>query len=250
MSGILQIVGQTSGVSHLLSIDSGGRALLKDADNITQTTAINTKLTAIDAVLDNSLVQQTACATDLAAIEVLQTAGNASLSAIATDAAALEVLQTAGNASLSAIATDAAALEVLQTSTNAVLSTIETSNAAIKTAVEGTLSVSAPAISATSAVLENATSVADSATETTPSTDVGSVRRVAIFGSIDDSSGSIKVEVSADNSTFYQNTEQTIYVESDKFYKTIELDARYVRFKYTNGSGSAKTWTAILSYKA
>jgi len=229
MSGILQIVGQTSGVSHLLSIDSGGRALLKDADNITQTTAINTKLTAIDAVLDNSLVQQTACATDLAAIEVLQTAGNASLSAIATDAAALEVLQT---------------------STNAVLSTIETSNAAIKTAVEGTLSVSAPAISATSAVLENATSVADSATETTPSTDVGAVRRVAIFGSIDDSSGSIKVEVSADNSTFYQNTEQTIYVESDKFYKTIELDARYVRFKYTNGSGSAKTWTAILSYKA
>lgn len=229
MSGILQIVGQTSGVSHLLSIDSGGRALLKDADNITQTTAINTKLTAIDAVLDNSLVQQTACATDLAAIEVLQTAGNASLSAIATDAAALEVLQT---------------------STNAVLSTIETSNAAIKTAVEGTLSVSAPAISATSAVLENATSVADSATETTPSTDVGAVRRVALFGSIDDSSGSIKVEVSADNSTFYQNTEQTIYVESDKFYKTIELDARYVRFKYTNGSGSAKTWTAILSYKA
>ncbi len=229
MSGILQIVGQTSGVSHLLSIDSGGRALLKDADNITQTTAINTKLTAIDAVLDNSLVQQTACATDLAAIEVLQTAGNASLSAIATDAAALEVLQT---------------------STNAVLSTIETSNAAIKTAVEGTLSVSAPAISATSAVLENATSVADSATETTPSTDVGAVRRVALFGSIDDSSGSIKVEVSADNSTFYQNTEQTIYVESDKFYKTIELDARYVRFKYTNSSGSAKTWTAILSYKA
>jgi len=205
---MIQIVGKSSGVSNLLSVDSSGRVVVKDADNITQTTAINTKLSAIDAVLDNSLVQQTACATDLAA------------------------------------------LEVLQTSTNAVLSTIETSNAAIKTAVEGTLSVSAPAISTTSTVLENATSVVDSATETTPSVDVGAVRRVAFFGSLDDGSAVIKVEVSADNSTFYENTEQAIYLSSDNFFRTIDIDARYVRLKYTNSSGAAKTWTAIASYKA
>ncbi len=229
MSGMIQIVGKSSGVSNLLSVDSSGRVVVKDADNITQTTAINTKLSAIDAVLDNSLVQQTACATDLAA---------------------LEVLQTGGNASLSAIATDAAALEVLQTSTNAVLSTIETSNAAIQSAVEGTLSVSAPAISTTSTVLENATSVANMATETTPSVDVGAVRRVAFFGSLDDSSAVIKVEVSADNSTFYENTEQAIYLSSDNFFRTIDIDARYVRLKYENSSGAAKTWTAIASYKA
>ena len=229
MSGMIQIVGQASGVSHLLSVDSVGRAVVRDADSIAQTTAINTALATIDGVLDNSLIQQSACAVDLAAIEVLQTTGNASLAAIATDAAALEVLQT---------------------STNAVLSTIETSNAAIKSAVEGTLSVSAPVISTTSTVLENATSVVAATTETTPSTDVGTVRRLAVFGSLDDSSAVITVEVSADDITYYDNTEQSIYVSSSNYYRTMELDARYVRLKYTNSSGVASTWTAILSYKA
>ena len=236
MSGIVQIVGQSSGVSKLLEINSSGEAVIHDPDNIVQTTAVNAKLVTIDAVLDNSLIQQTACATDLAAIEVLQTGGNASLSACATDLAAIEVLQTGGNASLSACATDLAAIEVLQT--------------AIKSRLDGTLSVSAPTLSTTSAVLENATSVSNSATETTASTDIAGVRRVAFFGALDDSSGNLVVEVSADNSTFFDNTEQTIYISNGNFFKTMDIDARYVRVKYANTSGSTKNWTCIISRKS
>ncbi len=215
MSGIIQIVGQSSGVSSLLAVDSSGRAVVRDADNITQTTAINTALATIDGVLDNSLVQQTAVNTALATID--------------------GVLDNS---------------LVQQTAVNTALGTLETSNQAIKTAVEGTLSVSAPTITTSISTLANAVSVADSATQTTASVDLGGVRRCGVFGDLPDSSANIKVQVSADDSTFYDNTEQTIYIDGSAYYKTIEMDARYVRLEYTNSSGSAKTWTAILSRKA
>jgi len=216
MSGIVQIVGQSSGVSKLLVVNSSGQAVMNDPDNITQTTAINTKLTTIDGVLDNSLIQQTAVNTALATID--------------------GVLDN---------------YLIQQTAVNTALGTLETSNQAIKTAVEGTLSVSAPALTTTSVVLESATSVADAGVETTASTDLNGVKRIAVFGSLDDTSADIKVEVSADNSTFFENSEQTIYINSaENFYKTIDMDARYVRFKYTNGSGSSKIWTCVISSKS
>jgi len=236
MSGILQIVGQASGVSSLLSVDTSGRAVVRDADNITQTTAVNTKLTAIDTVLDASLVKQSAMAVDLAAIEVLQTGGNASLSACATDLAAIEVLQTGGNASLSACATDLAAIEVKQN--------------AIAASLAGTLSVSAPTITTTATTVSNAVSVAAAATSTTASVDLGGVRTCGVFGSLTDGSANIKVFVSADDSTFFENSEQTIFINGTNYYKQMTIDARYVRLVYANGSGSAQDWTAIISRKA
>ncbi len=215
MSGILQIVGQASGVSSLLSVDSSGRAVVRDADSITQTTAVNTKLTAIDGVLDNSLIQQTAVNTALTAIDA--------------------VLDNS---------------LIQQTAVNTALGTLETSNQAIKTAVEGTLAVSAPTISTSNTLLRDAVSVADTATSTTASVDLGGVRMCAVFGSLTDVTSNIKVQVSADDSSYFDNSEQTIYVESSgDYYKTLSVDARYVKFSYTNSSGSAATWTANLSRK-
>ena len=222
MSAITQIVGQVSGASSLLSVDSSGRALTFDATS-------HTKLDTLETTL-------TACETDLAALEVLQTSTNTKLDTLET--------------TLTAVETDAAAIEVLITSTNTKLDTLETTNNAIQTAVEGTLSVSAPAITATNVVLENATAVADGATETTASTDLNAVRRCAVFGTHTDNTGNIQVEVSADDSNFFTNTEQTIFISSNNYYKTIDIDARYIRFKYTNGSGGSKTWTCNLSRKA
>jgi len=216
MSGIVQIVGQSSRVSKLLVVNSSGQAVMNDPDNITQTTAINTKLTAIDGVLDNSLIQQTAVNTALSTIDA--------------------VLDNS---------------LIQQTAVNTGLATLETSNQAIKTAVEGTLSVSAPALTTSSVVLENATSVATANTETTASTDLGGVRNVSVFGSLDDTTGDIKVEVSADNSSFFENSEQTIYIDaSNNYCKSMPIDARYVRFKYQNDSGSAKVWTCVISSKS
>jgi len=223
MSGIVQIVGQSSGASHLLSVDSSGRSLVFDATTHTKLDTVETTLTAIE--------------TDAAALEVLQTSTNTKLDTLET--------------TLTACETDLAALEVLQTSTNTKLDTLETTNNAIQAAVEGTLSVSAPAITATNSALKTAAAVANGATETTSSVDLNAVRRCAVFGSLTDTTGNIVVEVSADDSSFFVNSEQTIFVDSaNNFYKTIELDARYVRLKYTNGSGGSKTWTCNLSRKA
>ena len=221
MSNLVQIVGQVSGVSTLLSVDSAGRAVVRDADSIAQTTAVNTALGTIDGVLDSSLVQQSAAA--------------ASLAAAVVDLASLETLTTAGNASLSSAVVDLAAIEVKQT--------------AIAASLAGTLSVSAPAVSTTNVLLEDATSVADAVTETSPSTDIGNARHICIFGGLDDSSGVIITEVSADNSTFYVNTEQSIYADGVSFFRSMTIDAQYVRFKYTNGSGAAKVWTLNISKK-
>ncbi len=222
MSGIVQIVGQSSGASHLLSVDSSGRSLTFDS-------TAHTKLDTLETTL-------TACETDLAALEVLQTSTNTKLDTVET--------------TLTAIETDAAALEVLQTSTNTKLDTLETTMNAVETAVTGTLTVSAPAITATNTVLENATAVADGATETTAAVDLNGARRCAIFGSLTDNTGNIQVEVSADNSNYFTNTEQTVFISSNNYYKTIDIDARYIRLKYTNGSGGSKTWTCNLSSKA
>jgi len=116
--------------------------------------------------------------------------------------------------------------------------------------VEGTLTVSAPAITTSVSTVSNAVSVADSATSTTSSVDLGGVRHCAVFGELGDMSANIVVQVSADDSTFYDNTEQTVYISASNYYKTMEIDARYIRLKYTNSSGSAQTWTAIVSRKA
>ncbi len=180
-------------------------------------------------------------------------------------------------------------LQVVDSASSALLTTIDADSNAIKNAVEGTLnvagafypatqpvsiagsvattgtffqatqpvsiagvvSVSAPAISATSAVQKNAVAVADGNTESTTALDVDTVRRMAVFGNLNDAGGQIKVEVSRDNVTYFESEEAVIYVNSTgDFYKTIELDVRYVIFTYTNNSGSSKTLTLNTSYKA
>lgn len=236
MSGIIQIVGQTSGVSHLLAVDSSGA--IKSAD-----ASLLSKNTEIEVSCDAILAKNTEILAKNAEIE---TSVDALIAANHTDLVALEA---SADALIAANHTDLVAIEA---SADALIAANHTDLVAINSTLGGTLSVSAPVISTTSSVIENATSVVSGSTELSSSVDAGAVRRVAVFGSLDDTSGVIKVQVSADNSTFYENSEQSVYVDSssNQFYKTIELDARYVRLSYENSSGGAKTWTAILSYKA
>ena len=129
--------------------------------------------------------------------------------------------------------------------------TLTVSDTGVISALGGTLSVSAPAISATSAVQKNAVSVADSSTESTTFLDVNTVRRMAVFGNVSDASAQIKVEVSRDNITYFESEEAMIYVNATgDFYKTLELDVRYVIFTYTNSSGVSQTLTLNTSFKA
>ena len=168
----------------------------------------------IDAVLDNSLIQQTSVNTNLVGIDA--------------------VLDNS---------------LIQQTSVNTNLATLETSNQAIKTAVEGTLSVSSPTLTTTNTLLVDNVSVAAAATQTTASVDMGGVRRISVFGTAEDTSANIITQVSSDDTTWYDNSEETIYLTSDGFMKTINNDVRYIRWKYVNGAGEAKTLTLNASYK-
>ena len=199
MSGIVQIVGQSSGVSHLLSVDSAGKIACGDSSVLAKVGEVLTKNTAI-------LAKNTEILAKNAEIEV---------------------------------------------SCNALIAANHVDLVAIDNTLGGTLTISAPVLSATSFTVSNNVSVANSAVSTTASNDIALARRVIVMGNLSDTSGSIKVEISIDNSTFYEDTEQAIYSDAAGNYgKTINCDARYIRFKYSNTSGSAQTFTLLMSYKA
>ena len=129
-------------------------------------------------------------------------------------------------------------------------STLAVADSAVASALSGTLSVSAPAITTTSAIPKSAVNVLDGGTESTTALDLNDAKKVAVFGNLNDTTGSIQIEVSRDNVNYFENQEASIFINaSGDFYKTIELEARYVIFKYTNGSGSTKVLTLNTSYK-
>lgn len=220
MSGIMQIVGQSSGVSHLLGVDSGGKLLCGDS-------ALLAKNSEIEVSCDAILAKNT---------EILAKNTEIEVSADAILAKNTEILSKNTE---------------IEVSMDALIAANHTDLLAINSTLGGTLSVSAPAITASSSVLVNAVSVADSATHTSSSLDLNTARSVMVMGNLADTGGSIKVSVSADDSTYYENSEQTIFSASNgDFAKTMNIDARYVKFSYTNSSGSAKTLTLISSFKA
>ena len=238
-SGIVQLVGQTSGVSHLLAVSATGSLLSADSALLAKNTLILAKNAEIE-VSCNALIA--ANHTDLVAIEA---SADALIAANHTDLVAIEA---SADALIAANHTDLVAVIAKQT---AFIAANHTDLVAIDSTLGGTLSVSAPAISATATLLKDAVSVSDSTAEVSASVDMNTVRDVQIFGNLNDTSGTIVVQVSRDNSTFFNNSEQTVYVESSgNFAKTMSINARYVRFSYTNGSGSTKVWTLISSTKA
>ena len=260
---LFSIVGSDAGVAHLLKVDSDGKLSVKDSVVEASLTSMEAKMDVDNAVLD---LMKTKLDEIEVSADALILANHVDLVALETSLTAMEVKQDTQITHLSEIE---GAVETLEAcvgsskvnvnissgnisgfSTEAKQDVMETSLNAIQSAVEGTLSVSAPAVSTTSAVLKNAVSVTTATTETSSSTDLNDVKKMSIFGSLDDSTGSIVVEVSSDNSTFFEKSDETVYINSNNhFNKEIEVSARYIRFKYSNNSGVASVWTLHSSYK-
>ena len=138
-----------------------------------------------------------------------------------------------------------AATSALQTSGNSSLATIEGAVSA------GIMQVSSGTISTASSNLKSAVAVADGVVETSTGLDIGHSNVVSVFGNLTDYSGNINVEVSSDDSNYYDNGESIYVGSTGDFYKNFNnIGVRYMRLKYTNGSGSSATWTAIASVKS
>jgi hypothetical protein len=260
---MMQIVGSDAGVAHLLKVDSDGKLSVKDAVLEASLSSMEAKMDVDNAVFD---LMKTKLDEIEVSADALILANHVDLVALETSLTAMEVKQDTQITHLSEIEEAIETLEACVASsmvnvnissgnisgfaTEAKQDVLETTMNAVQAAVEGTLTVSAPAVSTTSAVLKNATSVADSATETSSSIDLNDVKKMSIFGSLDDTSGNIIVEVSADDSAFFEKSDEVVYINgSNHFNKEIEVSARYIRFKYSNASGSSKIWTLNSSYK-
>tara|TARA_R110002126_G_scaffold279023_1_gene425795 strand:- start:756 stop:1229 length:474 start_codon:yes stop_codon:yes gene_type:complete len=120
------------------------------------------------------------------------------------------------------------ALSTLQTTANADLSSI-------KTAVEGTLAVSSPVTRSSGTLSSAAVVLAD---DKTSSVDCDTKKKVAVYGQSSSNTQEIRILVSDDDVTYYQNQSGSFYANASngEFYNEFECVARYFKLAYAEGA--------------
>ena len=187
---------------------------------------------------------------------------------------ALASNQATANSSLGTIATNTAdgSTSTLQGTINTSIGTGNTSLASIATNTalgnsnkagsmsvtiasdEGAISVSAPALSVSQQTIINNASVANGATEVSSVIDMRTSKCVAIYGTMSDTNGEVKLLVGGTSSgTFYEV--QSVYISGDFITGDfgIFLDnvgGSYLKISYTNSSGSSKSIDAFAEIKS
>tara|TARA_R110002073_G_scaffold1948_1_gene13674 strand:- start:1308 stop:2093 length:786 start_codon:yes stop_codon:yes gene_type:complete len=214
--------------------------------------SILTKNTEIDSAVDAMSAKITACNT--ADVTV-------SACALPTDGSK-ESKQDTGNASIASVdgkitACDTGSVVVSSCvlPTGASLSSkqdeIKTLITATNSALAGTLSVSAPAISKSSSTPINAVSVALSATHLSSELDLATTKHISIFGSSDDTINSHEVDLLVSNvsgGTFFPTSHSGYFMEG--FYHAVVSDIpyRYVKIQVINANMSeSATFTIHLA---
>jgi len=231
-----EIIGQNaSNVVSNVYVDTSHNVAVKDSALNTTLTTLNGKVTACDtgAVVVASSGLPTGAATE------------ASLAALSGNVTACDT----GAVVVSSSALPAGgATSALQTSGNADLTTL--AGCVVGTTL--TVSSGGGALASTNTVLANGVSVSDGATETSASVDANTAQAVQVFGSLTDSSGNIRIQISADNSNWFDDSENSIYVDTLGFFaRNLKMvGARYIRLIYSNSSGSSATYSANCSIKA
>ena len=108
-----------------------------------------------------------------------------------------------------------------------------------------------PAPSSSASTVYNAVTNVGSATAKSASKDVDAHRSVCIMGTSNVSSGTVEIEVSNDNSVWFELNNHFISVDltSGDFGIQMDISAKYIRLSRTNPGGSSETITAIISAK-
>lgn len=225
MSNSIELIGQnSSNVTSKVYVDTSNNLQVKDSQLAAVISGSELQVDVISSALPSGAATESTVSTLNGKVTACNTGAVVVSSSALPTGGATSALQTSGNASLTTLAG----------------------------CVSGTtMTVSAGAVSTTATTLKGGVSVADGATETTSGVDAGASLNVSFFGNLSDTTGNIVIEVSSDDSAYYDIGEN-IYVDgTGNFYKNFNgIGARYIRLKYTNGSGGAKTWTAIASVKA
>ena len=226
--GSLATIATASAAQSTAANQSSILTLLNDLDNhgsVSATAAHQiTAHTKLDTIASNQGSQATAAN---------QSTGNGSLATIATASAAQATAshQVSHNTKLDTIASNQGSQ-----ATAANQSTANGSLAAIASSVAGTLTVSAAAPARSSGQIASA--AVKVAGDLSSSVDGNSHRKCAIFGSCSDNSGAVKVHISHDDVTFYEDNAAHYYANMSNGHIAghFDVNARYFKVEFKNSA--------------
>lgn len=160
---------------------------------------------------------------------------NGKITACDTSSLATSALQTAGNSSLTSINSALGGTLVVSDST------AQSTLSSINSALGGTLTVS-------EGVSRNSGSIASSASKSSgdvsSSIDQNSYKKIAVYGSCSDNSGQYRLQISDDDSNYYEvHPNQYVNASNGHFYLAFDTAARYVKFEFLTSA----TWTVKYS---
>tara|TARA_R110001606_G_scaffold110363_1_gene236352 strand:+ start:2999 stop:3712 length:714 start_codon:yes stop_codon:yes gene_type:complete len=115
----------------------------------------------------------------------------------------------------------------------------------------GVVQVSAGSVASSATQVFNNQAVMASGNSKSSSVDVDAYRSICVFGTTDNTNDSVEIEVSNDNSTWFELN--AVYVSVDystgQFGMNLDISARYVRLSKSNTTGSGEIISAIISAK-
>ena len=115
----------------------------------------------------------------------------------------------------------------------------------------GVVQVSAGSVASSATQVFNNQAVMASGNSKSSSVDVDAYRSICVFGTTDNTNDSVEIEVSNDNSTWFELN--AVYVSVDystgHFGMNLDISARYVRLSKSNTTGSGEIISAIISAK-
>ena len=143
------------------------------------------------------------------------------------------------NVSACALPTDASK-ESKQDQIKTKLDTLEASNQAIKTAVEGTITVSSPAVVKSSSTPISNEAINGQSSFTSSEIDINSAKHISIVAESSDTvySHELDVEVSNSSGGIYYPTSHSAYFLDGKCHLLVQnIPYRYIKIKVKNGDG-------------
>ncbi len=117
--------------------------------------------------------------------------------------------------------------------------------------ISGNVNTVGGSLSVSDNSLWSSQSIPDLSSAQTTGLDISLYRSLLIYGDTDSFGGEIKIEISFDNSNWYDLGEN-LYPDglTGNFAKQLETDAKYIRLNKENNSGSTETITAGIMVKS
>ena len=238
MSQIIVVKDSTNSKLRELECDASGNLKVNTVD----VSSLATEGTLASVLADTNIVAEGFTACDTGAVVVSSSALPAG--------AALESSLSSLNGKVSACNTGAVIVAGSALPAGAAL---ESSLAIVAGAVNsGVMQVSAPAAaSASHSQVYTAQSIVSGTTVKSTAKDIDLLKSICIFGNSSVSSGEVQIEVSHNNSDWYELNNHYLPVDMSSGDFGIQLDcsAKYVRLSRANSSGSTETINAHISAK-